>query len=64
MINIKIDSRKIKPGDIFVALPGSTVDGHDFVSKAYENGAIKAVVEHKVKCDIEQAISVITIKIK
>ncbi len=56
MINIKIDSRKIKPGDIFVALPGSTVDGHDFVSKAYENGAIKAVVEHKVKCDIEQEV--------
>lgn len=56
MINIKIDSRKIKPGDIFVALPGSTVDGHDFVSKAYENGAIKAVVEHKVKCEIEQEV--------
>lgn len=56
MINIKIDSRKIKPGDIFVALPGSTVDGHDFVEKAYENGAIKAIVEHKVPCDIEQEV--------
>ena len=56
MINIKIDSRKIKPGDIFVALPGSTVDGHDFVEKAYENGAIKAIVEHKVPCSIEQEV--------
>lgn len=56
MINIKIDSRKIKPGDIFVALPGSTVDGHDFVEKAYENGAAKAIVEHKVPCAIEQEV--------
>ena len=56
MINIKIDSRKIKPGDIFVALPGSTVDGHDFVEKAYENGAAKAIVEHKVPSAIEQEV--------
>ena len=56
MINIKIDSRKINKGDIFVALPGSTVDGHDFVSKAYESGAIKAIVEHKVDCPIEQEV--------
>lgn len=56
MINIKIDSRKIKPGDIFVALPGSTIDGHDFVEKAYENGAAKAIVEHKVPCAIEQEV--------
>ena len=56
MINIKIDSRKIKKGDTFVAIPGATVDGHDFVKKAYENGAIKAIVNHKVDCDIEQEI--------
>ena len=56
MINIKIDSRKINKGDIFVALPGTTVDGHDYVAKAYELGAIKAIVEHKVDCPIEQEI--------
>jgi len=56
MINIKIDSRKINKGDIFVALPGATVDGHDYVQKAYENGAIKAIVEHKVESPIEQEI--------
>lgn len=32
MINIKTDSRKIKPGDTFVAIKGLTVDGHDFKS--------------------------------
>lgn len=56
MINIKIDSRKINKGDIFVALKGTTVDGHDYVSKAYEMGAIKAIVEHKVDCPIEQEV--------
>ena len=56
MIKIKIDSRKVEKGDIFVALPGSTVDGHDYVAKAYEQGAIKAIVEHKVDCPIEQEV--------
>ena len=36
MINIKIDSRKVKPGDTFVAIPGATVDGHDYIEKAIE----------------------------
>ena len=56
MIKIKIDSRKVEKGDIFVALPGSTVDGHDYVAKAYEQGATKAIVEHKVDCPIEQEV--------
>lgn len=56
MINIKIDSRKVKPGDTFVALKGATVDGHDFVEKAIENGATKIVVEHDVPCTVEKEI--------
>lgn len=46
MINIKTDSRKIKKGDIFVALRGISSDGHDYIEKAIENGATKVVVEH------------------
>ncbi len=45
MINIKSDSRKIKPGDIFVALRGISSDGHDYVEQAIKNGASKVVVE-------------------
>jgi len=56
MINIKIDSRKVEKGDTFVAIKGATVDGHDYVNNAYEKGAIKAIVEHKVDCPIEQEI--------
>lgn len=46
MINIKTDSRKVKPGDTFVAIKGLTVDGHDYIEKAIALGATKIVAEH------------------
>lgn len=45
MINIKTDSRKVKKGDIFVALRGIVGDGHNFIPKAIENGASKIIAE-------------------
>ena len=45
MINIKTDSRKVKKGDIFVALRGIVGDGHKFIDKAIENGASMIVAE-------------------
>ena len=45
MLNIKIDSRKIQKGDTFIAIKGNTVDGHDYIEKAIENGASKIVCE-------------------
>lgn len=56
MINIKIDSRKVKQGDTFVALKGATVDGHDYIDKAIENGATKVVVEKDISCSVEKII--------
>jgi len=46
MINIKSDSRKIKPGDTFVALKCVDNDGHKYVDKAISMGASKVIVEH------------------
>ena len=43
MINIKSDSRKVKPGDTFVALDGIITNGSDYISSAIENGASKIV---------------------
>ena len=40
-----VDSRKVVEGDIFVALSGSQVDGHDYVASAAKRGAVAAVVE-------------------
>ena len=45
MLNIKIDSRKVTKGDTFIALRGNTVDGHDYIKQAINNGATKIVCE-------------------
>ncbi|MDR2042253.1 MAG: UDP-N-acetylmuramoyl-L-alanyl-D-glutamate--2,6-diaminopimelate ligase [Tannerella sp.] len=43
--NIRSDSRRVEEGDLFVALRGTAVDGHDYVEKALENGAAAVVCE-------------------
>lgn len=53
MINIKSDSRKVKPGDIFVALKGISSDGDKYIDSAIENGAIKIIVDSDKKYDVE-----------
>src|SRR6266849_2788539 len=39
-----IDSRTIQPGELFFAVQGERMDGHDFVQQALEKGAVAAVV--------------------
>ncbi|MCX7653395.1 MAG: UDP-N-acetylmuramoyl-tripeptide--D-alanyl-D-alanine ligase [Fervidobacterium sp.] len=43
-----VDSREVKPGDVFVAIKGNRVDGHDFSRQAIENGAFAVLVERNV----------------
>jgi UDP-N-acetylmuramoyl-tripeptide--D-alanyl-D-alanine ligase len=38
------NTQTIKPGEIFFAIPGERVDGHQFINAAFENGASAAVV--------------------
>ena len=45
MINIKADSRKVIPGDTFIALRGVSSDGHNYIEKAIANGATKIIAE-------------------
>ncbi|NVB80238.1 MAG: UDP-N-acetylmuramoyl-L-alanyl-D-glutamate--2,6-diaminopimelate ligase [Kofleriaceae bacterium] len=45
---VRDDSRKIEPGDVFVAVKGMRSDGHAFVQTAIERGAVALVVEHEV----------------
>jgi len=42
--DVVIDSRKTKPGCVFVALPGERVDGHDYCLTALEGGARVLIV--------------------
>ncbi|MGZ8540284.1 MAG: UDP-N-acetylmuramoyl-L-alanyl-D-glutamate--2,6-diaminopimelate ligase [Chitinophagaceae bacterium] len=43
--DIQIDSRRVKPGNLFVAVKGVAADGHQFIDKAINNGAIAVVSE-------------------
>lgn len=54
---LNYDSRKVQPGDLFVAIRGFQVDGHDFVDHARQNGAVAAMVERALPhCDLPQII--------
>lgn len=43
------DSRKVKPGDVYFALPGLIHDGHEFIDDAVDNGAICIVYSQEIK---------------
>ena len=45
---IEYDSRKIKESFVFVAMTGSSVDGHNFIQKAIDNGAKIIICEKNV----------------
>jgi UDP-N-acetylmuramoyl-tripeptide--D-alanyl-D-alanine ligase len=46
-----VDSRNVKKNSMFVAVPGDQVDGHDYVSDAFDNGAVVALVQKELpKC--------------
>jgi UDP-N-acetylmuramoyl-tripeptide--D-alanyl-D-alanine ligase len=40
---VTVDSRAVAPGDLFVAVPGERVDGHDFLGAAAAAGAVAAL---------------------
>ena len=42
---VAFDSRKVKPGFLFVAVPGTQVDGHQFIDSAIADGAVAIVCE-------------------
>ena len=43
---VECDSRKVKQGDLFVAVPGVTTDGHKYIEAVVEAGAAAVVCEH------------------
>ena len=63
---ISIDTRTLRPGDLFVALTAAR-DGHDFVARAFEKGAIASLVSrpvegvHVLVADVPQALEALAV---
>ena len=44
---VSIDSRTLEAGDLFIAIKGDAHDGHDHLARAFESGAVAAIVSRK-----------------
>lgn len=53
---IETDSRKTVAGNLFICLPGHTVDGHDYAAQAVERGASALVVERLLPLEVPQLL--------
>ena len=50
--DISLDSRKVKPGDIFVAFRGLSLDGHKFIPDAIQAGAAAIVGSKELRLSV------------
>ena len=57
VLGVSIDSRTLRPGDLFVALRGERFDGHDYVAQALAAGACGVVVEDRIWLQKETVLS-------
>lgn len=54
--SVSIDTRTLRPGDLFVAIKGARFDGHDFIDQASAKGAAAALVEREIQSTLPQLI--------
>jgi UDP-N-acetylmuramoyl-L-alanyl-D-glutamate--2,6-diaminopimelate ligase len=58
---LTFDSRKVLPGFVFIAVPGTASDGHAFIQKAIDSGA-RAIVCERLPEAINENIAYVTVK--
>lgn len=54
---VAIDSRQVQAGDLFVALPGTRVDGHAYLADAAAKGAVAALVSQRQASPLPQLVT-------
>ena len=50
--HLRLDSRDVTPGDVFVAIKGHQLDGGQFIEKAIENGATAIIADRLCEFDV------------
>jgi UDP-N-acetylmuramoyl-L-alanyl-D-glutamate--2,6-diaminopimelate ligase len=56
---LRLDSRLVKDGDVFIAVEGTVCDGHDFIGQAIANGAKYIVAQQPYHCRDAEVITVV-----
>ena len=59
--DICFDSRRCTPGSLFVAVDGNLSDGHKFIPKAIENGAVAVVYQNPAYDEAASAVSAVRV---
>jgi UDP-N-acetylmuramoyl-L-alanyl-D-glutamate--2,6-diaminopimelate ligase len=59
MRSLALDSRSVEPDGLFFAVKGSAIDGHEFIGRAIEKGAVAVVCEHIPELSREGATFVV-----
>ena len=54
--SVSINTRTIKPGQLYIAIKGHVFDGHQFIEQAANAGACAAVVEKEIETSLPQII--------
>ncbi|MGL4623446.1 MAG: UDP-N-acetylmuramoyl-L-alanyl-D-glutamate--2,6-diaminopimelate ligase [Culicoidibacterales bacterium] len=50
--SVTFDSRQVRPGTLFIAVKGFTVDGHDYIEMAVERGAVAIVAQQPIETSV------------
>ena len=61
ILDLQIDSRKVKKGTAFIAVKGVAADGHQFIEAAIEKGAIAVIVE-TLPTDLKENITYVQVE--
>jgi UDP-N-acetylmuramoyl-L-alanyl-D-glutamate--2,6-diaminopimelate ligase len=57
---LEFDSRKVTPGSLFIAVKGSTTDGHEFIEQAIQKGAV-AILCEDLPSEIKESMTYIRV---
>jgi len=62
ILKIEHDSRRVSEGDMFIAIEGFSVDGHNYIEEAIDKGACCIVVEKDVDKALAKNVTVLKVK--